>query len=442
MKTKLSLISGAIMLPMLAAAQNQKPNILFILADDLGYPEVSCNGFDLCKTPNIDRLAENGMRFTNGYTAPLSGPSRAMLQTGRYPFRTGGTNQNAVGDMITPQSEIFIPKVLNDAGYVTTAIGKWGQLPQSAHAFGYHDWLLFKSSGVYWNYQKAGKSYDVNGTQVPLKDGEYLPDMMQKHLFEFLKKNRSKPFFVYYSLSHIHADILPTPDSKKETTDVNDLYVDNIVYMDKLVGQLMEELKRLNLFDNTMVIFMGDNGTAEHFADIATIGGRRLAGEKGSMLEGGSLVPLIVQWPKVVKKGQVSHSLIVSTDLFPTFVAVAGAKMPKGVISDGVNFLPILKGDNSNERKNFFMQLANMYYVRSKDYKLNEKGELYDMKNAPFEEILIDPAKMTPKEVAAKKELQTELARLNPKGGYIDKGDGSGRNANRANKKGKDNSDE
>ena len=138
---------------------------------------------------------------------------------------------------------------------------------------------------------------------------------------------------------------------------------------------------------------------------------------------------MIVQWPKVVKKGQVSNSLVVSTDFFVTFAEITGAQMPKGVIHDGVSFLPILKGDQSKERKNIFMQLANMYYVRSKEYKLNEKGELYDMKNAPFEEILIDPANMSPKEAAAKKELQAEMDRLNPKGGYIDKQDGSGRHA-------------
>ena len=434
MKSNLSLISGALMLPMMAAAQSQKPNIILILADDLGYAEVSCNGSDRYKTPNIDRLAENGMRFTNGYTAPLSGPSRAMLHTGRHLFRNGCTNQDVCSVLITPQSEIFIPKVLAQAGYATTMIGKWGQLPLDPASFGYGDSFRFKGSGTYWNYQDKGKTYFLNGKETPLRDGEYMPDMMHRHLIEFIDKNLNKPFFAYYSLSHVHAEILPTPDTKQCTKDLEDLYDDNMTYMDKLVGMLVSELEKRNLIDNTMIVFLGDNGTGGRFANLATIGGRRLSGQKGSMLEGGSLVPMIVQWPKVVKKGQVSNSLVVSTDFFATFAEIAGTEMPKNVIHDGVSFLPILKGDKTKERKNIFMQLANMYYVRSHDYKLNEKGELYDMKNAPFEEILIDPAKMTPKELAAKKELQAELDRLNPKGGYIDQQDGSGRHASNVRK--------
>ena len=285
MKNKFSFIP-ALVLPLMGCSNvNEKPNIIFILADDLGFAEVSCNGSDRYKTPNIDRLAENGMRFTHGYTAPLSGPSRAMLQTGRHLFRTGCTNQDVCSQLITPQSEVFIPKILAEAGYATTQIGKWGQLPLGPADFGYEDHLQFRGSGTYWNTQERGKTYFLNGKVTPLLDNEYLPDLMHKHLIEFIDKNKNRPFFAYYSLSHVHADILPTPDSKKETSDLKDLYVDNINYMDKLVGMLISELEKRNLIDNTMIIFFGDNGTAGNYADLATIGGRRLSGQKGSMLE-------------------------------------------------------------------------------------------------------------------------------------------------------------
>jgi arylsulfatase A len=429
-------IAGLSMNSSVAEAQNRdpkKPNIIFILADDLGYAEIGCNGSDLYKTPNIDKLASQGIRFTNAYANPLSGPSRAVLLSGRYNFRTGATNQDACSEIFSP-NEKLIPEFMKQGGYVSTAIGKWGQLPLDPSNFGFEDYLRFYGSGVYWSSPEKKQKYKMNGADLELKEKEYMPDLMHKRMVEFMTANKNKPFFAYYSLSHVHGEILPTPDSKKNSKDI---YADNIAYMDKLVGQLRKELDRLNLSDNTILIFFSDNGTAGGHADLATIGGRRLSGQKGSMLEGGSLEPLIVYWPGVTPKGKVSNELISSTDFLPTFAEIAGVELPKDIILDGQSFNAQLHGEKGNPRTSLFVQLANNYWVRSTSWKLNQSGELFDMSKAPFEEILVPADTQNPDAIAARKSLQAELDRLNPKGGFIDKGDGTGRHANKAKNKAK-----
>ena len=332
----------------------KKPNIMFILADDLGIGGVSCYGADHFKTPNIDQLARGGMRFTHGYTSPLCGPSRAIIMTGRYAFRTGATNQDSTG-LMEPTVETFMPRILKPAGYVTTCVGKWGQLPLGPAEFGFDEYLKFTGSGVYWNTQDKGKTYTVNGRVLSLRDREYLPDVMHNFLVDFMTRNREKPFYAYYSLSHVHAEILPTPDSAPTSKD---LYADNISYMDKLVGKLVAELERLKLRENTLIIFVGDNGTGGAYADESTIGGRRLSGEKGSMLEGGALVPLIANWPGKTPVGKVSADMIDSSDLLPTLAEIAGAKLPESTILDGRSFAPQLHGQQGHPRDWIFIELG------------------------------------------------------------------------------------
>lgn len=407
--------------------QQKKPNIIFILVDDLGFAEIGVNGSDKYKTPNIDQLAKEGLRFTKAYANPLCGPSRAIILSGRYPFRTGATNQDACDDL-KPSAETLIPTYLKKAGYVSTMIGKWGQLPLEPSDWGYDDYLKYQGSGIYWNTQEKGKNYLLNGKTKALKDKEYMPDLMHQTVVDFITKNRDKPFFVHYSFSHVHTQILPTPDSKPDSKTI---YSDNVEYMDKLIGKLRNELTRLKLSENTILIFFSDNGTANNEAMNATIGGRRLIGAKGSMQEGGSLEPLIVYWPKVTPVGKVSNDLISSTDFLPTFAEIAGIKLPKDKVLDGQSFNAQLHGQIGSPRSSVFVQLANNYFVRSADWKLNQSGELFDMAKAPFEEILVPSDTQNIVAITARKNLQQELDRLNPKGGYIDKGDGTGRHANK-----------
>lgn len=424
------ILSVTLIIPCISKAQKkvpQKPNIIFILADDLGYAEVSCYGSDKYQTPNIDKLAAEGIRFTNAFANPLCGPSRAIILSGRYPFRTGGTNQDACG-LIKPSAETMMPVYLKQAGYVTTMIGKFGQMSFEPSDWGFDDYLRYKGSGIYWNTQEKGKTYTQNGVEKELKDNEYMPDLMHNQVVEFIAKNKDKPFFVFYSFSHVHTEILPTPDSKPGSKNI---YADNVSYMDKLVGKLRNELDRLKLSDNTILVFFSDNGTATGQSDNATIGGRRLSGQKGSMLEGGSLEPLIVFWPGVTPAGKVSHDLISSTDFLPTFSEIAGVMLPKDKILDGISFNAQLHGKKGNPRSSVFVQLANMWWVRNKDWKLNEKDELFDMSKAPFEEIAVPADTKNPEAIAARKNLQAELERLNPAAGYKDTGNGTGRHANR-----------
>ncbi|MBM3757803.1 MAG: hypothetical protein FJW38_27950 [Acidobacteria bacterium] len=402
----------------------RKPNIIFILADDLGIGGLSCYGADRFRTPHIDALAKGGTRYTNAYTAPLCGPSRALLMTGRYAFRTGATNQDATGRM-TPAKETFMPTILKSAGYVSAAVGKWGQLPLGPAEWGFDEHLKFTGSGTYWNTQDKGRTYLVNGEKKTLCDKEYLPDVMHDFVSGFMTRHREKPFYVYYSLSHVHGEILPTPDSAPSTTDH---YEDNMKYMDKLVGKLVADLDRLQLRNNTLLVFFGDNGTAEGYADRSTIGGKQVSGAKGSMLEGGALVPMIVNWPGKTPTGKVSSDLVDSTDFVPTFAALAGAKLPAMV--DGHNYAARFQGKNGPAREWIFIQLARMWYVREAKWKLNEKGDLFDMSGAPFTEPRAENA-------AARKRLEAALAKLNPAGGILDDGDGSGRHAGRAAKRAK-----
>jgi arylsulfatase A len=408
----------------------RKPNLIFLLADDLGIADVGCYGADRVKTPNIDQLARGGTRFTHSYTAPLCGPSRAVILTGRYAFRTGATNQDATGRM-KPSVEVMMPRILKPAGYVTAAAGKWGQLPLGPGEFGFDEYMRFTGSGVYWKAKDGNTPYVVNGTKKMLAANEYMPDLMHQFVVDFITKHRDAPFYLYYSLSQVHAEIQPTPDIAPGSKN---LYRDNIAYMDKLVGKLVAELDRLKLREHTLIIFVGDNGTAGGPARQATIGGRRLSGEKGSMLEGGALVPLIANWPGTTPAGKVLEAVTDSSDFVPTLAELAGATLPAHPIIDGRSFAPQLRGSQGQPRDWIFIQLARMWYVRDAAWKLNQKGELFDMTHAPFEEPLVPADTKDPGAIAARTRLQAALDKLNPAGGILDDGDGTGRHANRKNR--------
>ena len=327
----------AMLLPPLAALHAvekpklAKPNIIFVLADDLGIGNVSCYGADHFKTPNIDALAKSGIRFTHCYASPLCGPSRALLMTGRYAYHTGMTGNDS-GPLLKPANEVMMPRALKPAGYVTAMCGKWSQLPLQPDDWGFDEYLRFQGSGKYWKFQQNADTYTVNGKETPLLDGEYLPDKMHDFVVSFVNRHKDEPFFLYYAMSHVHNEILPTPDS---APDSKDLYFDNVAYMDKLVGKLVAELDRLRLRDNTLVIFAGDNGTAPPYAPRSTVHGKALSGHKGTMLECGALVPCCASWPAATPADKVTPNLIDLSDFLPTLAEIAGAKLTAGLTIDG-----------------------------------------------------------------------------------------------------------
>jgi arylsulfatase A len=254
---------------------------------------------------------------------------------------------------------------------------------------------------------------------------------MHEHLTQFLTKHRNDPFYIYYPMSHVHGELQRTPDSGPNPTD---LMADNVAYMDKLVGKLVAELERLNLREKTLLVFMGDNGTGKAWAEKSTVGGRQLSGMKGSMLECGGLVPMIANWPGVTPAGKVSQDFVDSTDFIPTFAELAGARLPPDKILDGHSLVAQLRGETSKPRDWIFVELARHWYVRENGWKLNEAGELFDMSDAPFMEKPVAADTKDPTATAARQRLQAALAQLNPAGGVLDDGDGTGRHANKTKK--------
>jgi arylsulfatase A len=425
---------------LMAAAQCEvkgaaKPNIILILADDLGIGNVSCYGADHFKTLRIDALASGGIRFDHCYAQPLCGPSRAELLTGRYAFRTGMTGNDS-GPRVKPANEVMIPRVLKPAGYVTASIGKWNQLELQPSDFGFDEYFRFQGSGVYWTEPERKITYTVSGRTKNLKEKEYIPDLMHEFLVNFITRHKDEPFFVYYPMSHVHRNVpqrgmMRTPDS---AADSKDLFGDNIAYMDNLVGKLVDELERLKLRDKTLLLFVGDNGTAGTEAAGSTVRGRGISGHKGDLLEGGSLVPMIANWPGAVPAGRTSASLLDFSDFLPTVAEFAGAPLPAGVMIDGQSFAPELRGQTGKPRDWIFVELGKHWYAREAKWKLNDQGELFDMSGAPFEERLAR-ADAAGEALAARQRLQAVLDRLNPAAGKVDDGDGSGRHAKKKKKR-------
>ena len=187
----------------------------------------------------------------------------------------------------------------------------------------------------------------------------------------------------------------------------------------------------MNLRERTLIVFMGDNGSANTSNARSTIGGRNVSGMKGTMLEGGGLVPLIVNWRGTAPNGKLSDELIDSTDFLPTFAELIGTSLPKDTTFDGHSFAPQLQGLEGSPREWVFNQLARMWYVRDSDFKLTQDGKLYDMSDAPFSERLVESGKESDQALASRSKLAAVLAKLNPAGGILDQGDGTGRHANR-----------
>lgn len=379
-----------------------KPNIIFILTDDVGLSDIGCCGSDHAKTPHIDALAQAGTRFETCYSTPLCGPSRCEALTGCYPFRTGLISNNSA-NAISPGKEVMIPTVLKKAGYVTAQAGKWGQMPLGPGAWGFDEFLVFPGSGRYWRAQTP--FYRLNGERKDLPEGVYLPDLMHDFVVDFITRQKEKPFFVYYSMSHIHGPIVRTPDTKAG----DDLYADNIAYMDKLVGKLIAELDRLKLREKTLILFAGDNGTARFGAAKSTLGGRRIHGQKATMFEGGSRVPLIVNWPGTTPPGKLNRDLTDFSDFLPTFAELGGAKLPEGKTIDGHSFAAQIKGEKGQPREWVYVELSGKSYVRNARWKLTNGGEMFDLKDAPFNEIPVPNDTTDAEAVAARKTLQEIL---------------------------------
>ncbi len=417
MKSILTLLALAfISLPTLAA-ETTKPNIILIYADDLGLDGVSCYGSDKHQTPNIDKLAMSGTRFETCYAAPLCGPSRCLLMTGRYAFRTGGIGNGSWrsgGPGAKSADEPSVARLLKQNGYATAQAGKWRQVGETPRDWGFDEYVTDPTAGG-WFWKD---SYEKNGEQVNAGKEVYNPDIIHAFSIDFITRNKEKPFFLYYAMHLVHGPILRTPDSKEGS----DLYEDNIRYMDKQVGGIVAEIEKLGLREKTLIIFSADNGTALSYP--STIGGRMINGKKASMLEGGSRVPYIANWPGVTPAGKVCKDIVSIADQLPTFAELGGAKLPEGVKIDGISLAPQLRGEKGTPREWAYVQLGNKWFVREQGWKMNESNELFDMSDAPFVEKPVATSEDNEASKAARARLTAVLAELNPAAGKTDGSDG------------------
>ena len=410
------------------AADESKPNIIFILADDLGLDGVSCYGSDKHKTPNIDALATTGTKFQTCYAAPLCGPSRCLLMSGRYAFRTGGiTNQSwrAAGPGAKSTSENPMAKLLKQAGYATAQSGKWRQVGERPSEWGFDEYLSDDTAGGWFWKTK----YIKNGSELNLPEGTYGPNVIQDFSLDFIRRHKDKPFFLYYAMHLVHAPIQKTPDTDLKKSDGEQLYQDNIQYMDKQVGAIVAEVEKLGLLKNTLIIFSGDNGTA--MGHPSPVGGRMINGHKASMLEGGSRVPFIASWQGVTPAGKICNDIISFADPYATFAEIAGVKPPEGFKVDGQSFAAQLKGQPGKPRDYAYVQLGAKWFVREAGFKMNESAELFDMSDAPFVEKPIAAKDDTEKSKAARARLTAVLAELNPAGGLKDGNKNAGKAKNK-----------
>ncbi len=423
-------LAFSICLPAVAApaSATQRPNIIFILADDLGLDGVGCYGSDAHKTPSIDRLAASGLRFETCYASPLCGPTRCLLMTGRYAFRTGGlTNQSwrANGPGAISKNESPIASLLRQSGYATGMAGKWRQVGETPRDWGFDEYLTDPTAGGwYWRDRLLS-----NAGEISLPPGSYAPDKVHEFAIDFVRRHKAEPFFFYYAMHHVHAPIQRTPDSPADARAAAALYEDNIGYMDKQVGAFMAELESLHLRDRTLVVFAGDNGTALNFP--STIHGRMISGKKGSMLEGGSRVPFIASWPGTTPAGKVCKDLVSFADPHATFAELAGARLPETPQFDGRSFAPQLRGQPGKPREWAYVQLGRKWFVRNAGFKMNEQGELFDMSDAPFVEKFMPATSDTEAGAAARQRLAEVLKELNPAAGKTDDKGGGGKGGKR-----------
>lgn len=385
-------VALVLLLPLLQGAVGQspeRPNIVLIMADDLGEEAIGAYGGQSFDTPNVDALAEQGMRFTHAFSTPKCSPSRATILTGRYTFRY----PHEWGHL--PAEEVTVGTVLRDAGYATAAAGKWqmGLLKE--------DPLQPRKEGftryAFWGWHEGPRYYDpLIWRDGRLLDDEiehrYGPDVYADFVIEHMERNRGphQRFFVYFPLNLPHFaktggpyEEPPGPDGDYQS------YAELVGQMDRIVGRVVGALRRFDLRDRTLVLFTGDNGTPQRVTLRAR--GDTLRGGKGRLTNAGTHVPLIASWPGHVPAGTVSDALIDFSDLLPTLAELADASPPPDRPIDGVSFVPQLLGSDEPHRPWIYTEWQGQRWVRTHDWKLYGDDSLYHVAEDPREHRPLAP---------------------------------------------------
>lgn len=373
-------------LPLMAAP---KTNVILIMADDIGYECFGFAGSQQYKTPRLDQLVAEGMSFTHCYSQPLCTPSRVKLMTGLSNVR------NYAAFSVLRQDQKTIGQYFQENGYRTCIAGKWqlygaehyterfrgkGTMPEDAGFDSICLWQVDKLGSRFWN-----PLLYVDGENRQFTATEYGPDIATKYITDFIEDNRNEPFFVYYPMILTHNPFVPTPASEDPMSkDKQNNFEDMTTYMDTLVGRIVDKTREVGIAENTLILFVGDNGT--NVAIRSRLNGVTIQGGKGKMTDAGTRVPFVAYQPGTVGAGQINSNLIDFSDFLPTTLEAVGAAAPQNI--DGQSFLWQLRGQTGEPRKWIHIfyhprpeKGVALAFVRTQRYKLYRDGRFFDVFN-------------------------------------------------------------
>jgi arylsulfatase A len=369
----------------LAAAAATPTNLILILADDVGAETVGAYGGESYRTPHLDQLANDGVRFDQGHAQPLCTPSRVKIMTGQYNFR----NYTHFG-FLDPGETTF-GHVMRDAGYRTTIAGKWqlysnvmedlqGALPEDA---GFDEYLLWQLKPEQRGPRYWAPLLNNNGELRQHPAGVYGPDVFNDYLLDYIEMHRDEPFFIYYPMVLAHDPWVTTPDMRDEAASDQDKFAAMVAYMDKMVGNVRAKVDEQGIADRTLILFIGDNGTGRDI--VSRQHGQDVQGAKGKTITHGTRVPFMAWGPGIVAGGRVSGSLVNLNDILPTLAELTNTDLPEDDPGDGQSLVPVLTGAGEPQRESVFIHYDPRWngtparYAFDHRYKLYEGGRFYDM---------------------------------------------------------------
>ncbi len=412
-KSILTLLLGCCLCGSGFAVETDRPNIILIMADDVGMECFSSYGGQVYDTPQLDVLAREGVRFLNAHSTPICTPTRVQLMTGQYSFR----NYTHFG-YLSPKEKTF-GHLLQHAGYRTAIAGKWqlngiyNQLPGHDDTTrplqaGFHESLLWQVTKGKGKQQGGGERYwnpplEHNGKLISAEEnrGRYGPDLFVDFLCDFMERNQDRPFFLYYPMVLVHDPFVPTPDTigdrpretanraPKSPEERKENFVAMVNYMDKLIGRMVAKVEALGLSEKTLVMFTADNGT--HRSIRSNWRGRVITGGKGSMKNTGTHVPFLAYWKGQTPSGSALPDLVDFTDFYPTLAAAAGLNLTWKDPGDGRSFLGRLQGRPGQPRDWIFCHYQPYWgkapgqFVRTAEFKLYQDQRLYRISADPEE---------------------------------------------------------
>lgn len=409
-------------------------NIVLIMADDMGYECLRVNGGSTYKTPHLDQLAKQAVRFTHAHSQPICTPTRVQIMSGLYNSR----NYTRFGHM-APDITTF-GNFFKDAGYATCIVGKW-QLDGGYDGpknfgfdgpghYGFDEYCLWQLTRTSKNkpnrYPNPG--FEINGEEKDFDNGEYGPDVLSDYACDFIDRQAKagKPFLLYYPMLLPHWPFEPTPDAddwdatfrrghttEKGTRKVDDKwqahFADMVAYTDKIVAKILAKLEEAGVRDDTLVIFTGDNGTDRLITSV--LDGKPYPGGKGLTTLNATHVPLIVDLPGKSKAGLVCEDLIDFTDILPTMLEAANIPVPQDFKPDGRSFLPQVLGKAGQPRDwvYCFYEPGKTEFAMTKRYKLYGNGKMFDLENDFYEKSPIEPANRSDDQQAVVEQLQAVI---------------------------------